>query len=78
MSSGLFYEDIFALTGYYGLGPKYLPMAREHYYNGRLERKEDITILLNANGTVALEDVKQEYGPFTIEYTYEKAATPKE
>jgi hypothetical protein len=59
--------DLFAATGYYGLGPKHIPITEQ--YNS--DETKPVTIQLNPNGTVAREEAHN----IVYDYSYEKAAT---
>ena len=65
---------LFAETGYYGIGPKHLPVAEERYCRDKLQSSDDIVIHLNNNGTIASESRS---GRITCEILYEKAESKK-
>lgn len=58
--------DLFVASGYYGLGPKHLPIAIDYPKETR-----PLNIKLNANGTMASEKIGDSSG-YTIKYSYEK------
>jgi len=62
--------DLFAGSGYYGLGPKHIPVTEEYYTRdgNKLEETRPVTIQLNPNGTVAREEA---HG-IVYDYSYEK------
>ena len=61
--------DLFVASGYFGLGPKHLPIGINYG-----DEKQSISIKLNPNGTVASEDIGKYsiLSAYTIEYSYEK------
>jgi len=67
--------NLFAASGYYGLGPKHIPVEEKYTSDGnRLEETTPVTIQLNPNGTVAREEA---HG-IVYDYSYEKAPMEQE